>query len=31
MVGRDNLRPCSARDHCSLHGRGYYQWLSKFQ
>jgi len=30
MVGRDNLRPCSARGHCSWHGRGYCR-ISKFQ
>src|SRR5262249_33762160 len=30
MVGRDDLRPCSARGHCSWHGRSHRR-VSKFQ
>src|SRR5262249_46405120 len=30
MVGRDDLCPCSARGHCSWHGRGHCR-VSKFQ
>src|SRR5262249_17256395 len=30
MVGRDDLCPCSARGHCSWHGRGHCR-ASKFQ
>jgi hypothetical protein len=30
MVGRDDFRPCSARDHCSRHGSSYCR-ISKFQ